>query len=361
MKKRITKRMIIRISLIIIILVVIYFCFFDTIGLVTVSKNESFISFSPGESFIAAVTDKGNVYVKGDLTTEINFGSDKIRQYNHMLIADYIQIFGKGNASSVEIGPYGGAIVTEQSEVFIFINGSEKYKTPVFLCKGYKMANLVENKVYLLSNEGVFGYVTIEDPDNFIKLGDNIVDFQIEYYNNVLPCDVCFALTADERLYISKTGEALSDNVQHLDGIIGFSAVVITADLPSDSSWTNHIVLGLLDMNHDVLWLHDDLNKNNGISKLADINKYSVVGNNIDKICVYPYGIAMLNHTGDVSLYGTDFHATNNVNTFSGEAVFHDVKDIFGGELLVLIYNNKEIEYYGHSYYFEDVKKDIGQ
>ena len=325
----------------------IFFVCFNTIGLVTLPKQERIESFdTQGTSIIAAVTEQGNVYIEGDLTDESNYGLDKVRQYDHLFNKRLVRIYEKGDARTVSLSPFGGCIVTEHSDVFVFVNGSRDYQTPTYLCSGYQKAYVVNNDVYLLSDDGEFGCVSIDNPDDFVVLAYNVVDYCIEYSKNK-EYDVCFVLTSDNRLYITELGKYINDSVQHINDIIGFDISTSYARIPEiDNGLTKHIEISLLNKNHDAFWLNGNIDK--GFSYLADISNYTLTGKNISSVVSFPYGIAMHNQSGNVSLYGSDFGRPN--SNFMGEIVFHDVKAIFGGQQLIIMHNNGLTMYFGNIY-----------
>ena len=324
-----------------------YIFLFNTIGIVTKTDNETVISVSASGKTIAAVVDSGDVYVKGEITSDYNYGMNRILQYNHLYADQFARIYDKKDAVSVNLSESGGCIVTNQSDVYVFVNGSEKYKIPTYLCSGYIKAYLAGDDIYLLCADGRFGFVNIEKPDDFTVLGSNVIDFDVEYSDSIYPYGICFALTENNRLYASELGKALHDNEQYIDDVIGFDVIAFCADLTDDDTMKKYVEVSLLDSDYHAYWFEGDLDKD--FSRIIDKKNYTVTGSDIHHVVSFPRGIAMLNQEGEVVLYGYDFW---HEDFFTGETVFTNVETVFSGNNhLIILYKNGVVDYYGYDYY----------
>ena len=339
------KKVILIIALIVLSLSVMYFVFFSTIGIVFNGDDEVLTSFSTKYRTIAAVTDKGNVYVKGEISSNFNYGIDYVRQYNHRLVDKYARIYDKHDAVSVMISGSGGCIITNKSEVYIFLNDSKEYRVPTYFCSGYVKAYSSGENIYLLSDDGTFGFINIHSPDVFNNIGSKVVNFEIEqsYSNGEYDYNAIFALTENNRLYVLEQGEKLADNNRYIDGIIAFDTVASVSDLTKDKCLRKYIEISLLDENHQAYWYEGYLDED--YQKIADINNYIVTGSDIDQVTSYFRGVAMLDKAGNVSLYGYDLISEV---VLSGEIYFEGVENVFSGDdILIIVYKNGDVEYYG--------------
>lgn len=337
-------------SIIVVVILIVYFAFFNTIGLVLKPDNETIKSLSVcGRSTVAAVTDSGNVYVKWYATEENNFGVDRIWQYHNRKADSFARIYDKNNAVSVSIVEGGGCIITNESAVYVFINGNDNFKTPTYLCSGYSKAYLAGDEVYLLTNDGKFGFVSIDHPDDFTVIGNDVVDFDIEYSNGLYPYNVYFALTSDNRLYVSEFGKTFEDCNQYLDRIIDFDTISFCADLSEDDRMKKYIEISLVDSSHQAYWYEGDLGES--LSYISDKSNYTLSGSNIQSAVAYSRGIAMLSSNGDTSFYGHDYDYFGLERFFIGEVIFHNVKSLYSGDSnLIVQYENGDLEYYGHDF-----------
>ncbi len=355
MKKNRKKIIIITVALSLIF--IFFVMFFITKGILTKPDNEGIESLSIEDgNAIGIVSDVGDVYIRGIISQKNNFGTDFIQRsfdfIRSWLFIDYnnifIRIYDKNDAVSVNLSENGGCIITKQSDVYVFVNGSSVYKTPTLLCSGYKKAYLAGDKVYLLRSDGAFGTVDIDNPSEFNELGSNVVDFDVEYSSyKPYPYEVYFALTEDNRLYIMNADETINNSGKYIDNVVNFDTVSVASKEPShgDDDIKKHINISLLNSNNQVFWYEGNLFED--YSKIADINNYTLTGSDISKFVSYSSGIAMLYDKAQVSVYGYDL---SNEDFISGEVVFNDVKDIFSGDdSLIILYQNGKIDYFGFS------------
>lgn len=339
MKKRITTIIIVVSSAIVLSLGIFgYINLLDTSGLIFIGEDERIVYFSSSFKQMAVVSDKGNCYLRGQsLTEEQNFGFDKIRQYNNNDLWNmdkYAELYDKGDAVSIDINSYGGTIVTKTNDVYIFVNGDESFRTPAHFCSGYSRALLGGGKrVYLLSENGRLGYVTLDKPDDFTLIGENVSSFNVVERNSP---DSVFVLTNEHRLYILEPDEKIENNVKYIEKTVDFDILLYGI---------NTCILSIVDEKQDAyLFMHDS-----GLTydNFADKDLFQKTGENISSVTSYGEGIAMINNNGDLALYGSDAAGLPE-NQFSGEVVFTDVKAVFGGtSALEIIMANGETAFYG--------------
>lgn len=315
---------------------IFYFNLFDTSGLVYLDKNEQIKYFDSEWKTLSVVSETGNCYITGErLTNEKNYGIENIRKYNNHPLNQYVQIYDKGDAVSMNINQYGGTIITKTNDVYVFLNGNDSYRTPTYLCSGYTEAVLGdESKIYLLSKNGNFGYVTVDKPDDFSLIGQNVTAFKVEYKKSP---DSIFVLTKNHNLYILKPNETIQSSQNHIDNILDFDVLVPHGNL---------CVFSIVDDKRDAyVFMRDcELTYDN----FSNISLFQKAGKNISSVTSYDSGIAMMYENGDVALYGSDFDESPDNIEFTGEIVFSDVKAAFGGyKNLVLIKSNGEFNYYG--------------
>lgn len=339
------KRLIIIISSVALFLIIFLCILFDPMRLFLMPNNEEITLLSvQGGQAVAAVSEIGNVYIKGSLSQRFNYGTDLVRQLYNLISDSFVRIYDKNDAVSVNLSNTGGCIVTEQSDVYVFVNDSVKNKTPTYLCSGYIKAYLAGDDVYLLRSDGTFGAVNLENPTEITVLGRDVVDFDIEYSDSEsFPYGICFALTKDHRLFVMKIGETLDSTGNYIDDVVEFDVVSFVAQWCMDDHAKKHVEISLLNSKGQAFWYDGDLDEN--YSKIADMKNYVLAGSNVSCLVSYPVGVAMLNNTGQVSLYGYDF---GNEDYMSGDILFDDVKGLFSsGRSLMMLYQNGEIDYFG--------------
>lgn len=314
----------------------IYYNFFDTFGLVCLQDNENIVYVSKEWRTVAGVSDTGNCYIGGHISEDENYGVDDIRKFKNYPYNKYVSIYDKGDAKSVKLEHNGGTIITENNEVYIFLNNNETYRTPKYFCKGYTSAVVGYNsKVYMLSENGDLVRADINAPENVEFIGNNVKEFNVTYKDDV---ESIFALTNDNKLYIINTDEQIENSKKYFENIYDFDVLVPHGNL---------CVLSLLDNNNNAYVLMDDYNitYEDIINTSSDFKK---AGENVSSVTSYEKGIAIIDDKSNVSLYGSDLDDVFDKLEFQGEVVFDDVKSVFGGaELLIIIKNNGDYYHYG--------------
>lgn len=343
MKKVLTKVLIIIASIFVLSIgYLIYYNLFDTFGLVFLPDDENITYASHHWDATAVVSDSGNCYIGGHVDERRNYGVENTRKFKNqysLFRNDYVRIYDKGNAKTINIKSNGGTIITEDNEVYIFVNGDESYRTPAYLCKGYTSAVIgYDSKIYMLSENGDLVYAEIETPENVKLIGKNIKEFNVEYKDDVKSI---FALTNDNKLYIINTDEQIENSEKYLENITDFDVLV---------PHSNMFVLSLLDNNKDAYVLMGDLNIT--YENIYKFNPpFKKVGENISSVTSYEKGIAMMDDDSNVSLYGSDLDEIFDNWEFTGEVEFTDVKAVFGGyRFLMIIKNNGKNYRYGREF-----------
>lgn len=314
---------------------------FDTKGVVYLENKYDIKYLCVHGRRYCAISNSGNCYIGGgELRENSNYGVENIRTYNNFQNVNsdkssYVRIYDKGDAVYAKITPYGGAIITENNDVYVFLNGNEKYRTPTYLCTGYESAIVGnDSKVYLLSQNGVLEYIDINNPEKTHIIGENIRKFNYVSKDDVFSI---FALTNDNDLYIINPDEQIENNKKYLSGMTDFDVLIPHGDL---------CVFGYVNMEGETYMLNGDV----GISydTFTDESAYIKTGENIHSVTAYDSGLAMLDDKGNLSLYGDDFHSSDNYPEFNGEVVFTDVEAVFGGyRVLAILKNNGDFYQYG--------------
>lgn len=316
---------------------VFYFNFIDTLGLKYMGENESIVYFDSEWNTYSVVSSDGNCYITGErLTNDKNYGIDNVRKYNNHPINRYVRIYDRGDAAFISINQFGGAIITNTDDVYVFLNNSKIDKTPTLICSGYSNAVVGDNeRIYLLSKTGEFGYVTADNPNEFLLIGTNVTSFNVVNKGSV---DSVFALTGDHRLYILEPDENIDNNKKYINNIYDFDVLVPHSDL---------CVLSVIDNKKDayILMRNNDVTYDN----FSDIHQFQKTGENVYSVTSYDRGVAMMYDNGDVALYGSDFEIPDNLE-FHGDVLFSNTKEVFGGyNSLVLIDSNEKTNYYGRT------------
>lgn len=282
-------------------------------------ENEEILDCSISDTKVAVLTETGNVYLDG------------------------IKLYDKKDAVSVDLSSTGGCIVTEQSDIYVYADYPMKHRQLDYLCSGYSKAYLAGDDVYLLADDGKFGFVNLDQPDDFIVLGSDVVDFDIEYSEGTSPYGVYFALNAENRLYVSDLEKPLSSSKTYMDDVISVNAISFCMALSGDKNEKKYIEISFIDSDHHAYWYEGDLDES--LSKITDKSNYTLAGSNIQSAVAYSRGIAMLDSKGDASIYGHDFNYFGLEGFLTGEVLFHDVKSLYSGESnLIVQYRNGDIE-----------------
>ena len=243
----------------------------------------------------------------------------------------------KGDAVKAYLTTYGGAILTEQDEVYLFLNGdTEGYQTPTLFCSGYTDLEIYSDTVYLLSGKDEFGYMTVDSPGDFHILAENVRKFRfaVNNQNHV----VAFLLMNDNRLYVYDTNESFNPDAEHFKNITDF-------DYCSKS--TEFKVLCIQDSLCDVYYYV--LSEEELSYEAIQTHSGEKTGENVAKITAYGTGVAMLDDDNNLYLYGGDMDRHYS-REFTGEKVMANVSLVAGSsDSLFVVKTDGSYHYYGNN------------
>lgn len=287
----------------------------------------------------AIVSNSGNCYVKGNLTQSINYGVKDVPP-SLLMKNGFIRLYDKGDAADINITSIGGCIITESNDVYVFLNKSADYAVPTYLCSGYTQACIWDDThIYLLSDKGEFGYISLDNPGSFTKIAHNIKKFRIEVKEKTDP--TIFVLSENEKLYILDCNEEFNENENFIDNVIEFDLLVPHTKLS---------ILSILTKEHDAFCRFGDYSLNyEGINERS----FEKIGENISSVTSYGKGVAMIDKQGRASLYGYGFNSNSDSGEFfDSEVVFENVKAVFGGDYyLIVIMSDDTYLYFGRDSY----------
>lgn len=310
----------------------------DTTKLVYMDEDEKFVDIGRGYNMLCAVSDQGNCYVNGMRAEKnTNFGLEDYITFNHASPEKWVQIYGNEDAVSVDMFSDcgGGCIFTANHDVYLFLNGSEAYRTPTYLCSGYVSADKIDNTaLFLLSEKNELVQCSFSDPTDCYVIGKNVKKFRLGKQNDI----TIFALTEDNKLFILKNGEELTAQTPYIDHIIDFDFYLTSSQYCVLSLLTDdHMAFGVMgnyELSYEVL-------SNEDIRIPYDIDIVSVTS--------YSGGIAMLDKNADVKIYGTQITNSSGGWDFRGESVFHNVSSVCGdSQSLCVIKKDGSLLKFGH-------------
>ena len=317
--------------------------------------DEIITQFSSDDYWVGAVSNKGNCYIRGaNLIDPFYYGVYDIKGFNDTHGEKFVQIYDKGDAETITLSGGGGCITTSGGDVYLFLNGTLGgdppefendellYRTPELLCTGYRYAehSLSDGLgiVYLITDDNDLGYVTVEDPDDFHFICDDINKFQ-----NLRGQGYLVGLTNDHRLLFFDSNNQYSIETELFDNIIDFTIRGIN----------KRSSIALLDENHSVYFGYDHYLTSylSSTDKLDESRLYHKIGENISAVTVYNYkGVAMLDNDGNVSIYGPELkhYYYEDDRVYNGEVVLKDVSLILGDHRhLFIVRSNGDFEYFG--------------
>ena len=289
-----------------------------------------------------AVGEDGNVYYRGNIIEHFTNGvsgelSGEINTSNFLMGMKFIRMYDKGDAVKAYLTTYGGAILTEQDEVYLFLNGdTEGYQTPTLFCSGYTDLEIYSDTVYLLSGKDEFGYMTVDSPGDFHILAENVRKFRfaVNNQNHV----VAFLLMNDNRLYVYDTNESFNPDAEHFKNITDF-------DYCSKS--TEFKVLCIQDSLCDVYYYV--LSEEELSYEAIQTHSGEKTGENVAKITAYGTGVAMLDDDNNLYLYGGDMDRHYS-REFTGEKVMANVSLVAGSsDSLFVVKTDGSYHYYGNN------------
>jgi len=173
----------------------------STIFVPFLKGDYSVICASTYNQMTGIVADDGNCYIRGPwVSVEKPYGVKNVKNYtkiyqslNTNLADHFVRIYDKEDARSITLSSYGGAIVTSQNTVYIFDN--KQYKTPTYFSADAIYAKLWDNKVFVLTTDGVLGYYDISFTNKLSVLMKQVKKFVINDLDGSL-----WILTTDGRI-----------------------------------------------------------------------------------------------------------------------------------------------------------------
>lgn len=292
-------------------------------------KDINAVHFSAKYDGWCLLTDSGDVYYNGRISEKDNSGVSNVSDslfVSPSVKNDIYSVYTNSNAAKVHINSGGGTIVTDDNEVYIFVNAYpdnmlSSLKTPTLLCSGYIDAYLIANqtdnvKLILLDENGNLGWLTSDDPAQFHVLAHDI----IKHKEASLPFPDIFALSSDNRLYIIPYDYTPDISLEYIAGIVDFDFV------QNDSCGS---ILSYVDENHDAYVCMRDLKLQEQCSDFSR-DKMEKVGESIVSVTSYQYGVAMLDVNHKLSLFGTDLQYVG-----LPDKIIRDDEIMFHGEVIM--------------------------
>ena len=327
-----------------ILLVLLTLISFGACSFRSISPNEKIVNLSADSANVCAVTNNGNVYFKGGGSSagrRNGIDSEHAFGYNlrSLVIGDtFFCIYDKGDAVKINYNTYGGVILTQDQSIYLFLNEEgENYQTVDYLCSGYVDAQLYrEHMIYVLSDNGEFGFITVDYPDNFHLIASNIQKFKIRMSKLDM---VAMVLTGDNELYIFNLLDGFDSKADHFKNVIDFDFIESDCD---------QSVFGLINSNNEAYACVGNFKcsyesiSNEGLKK---------VGTGIKSVTSHGQGVAMLDVDDNLLVYGSDLSTFDNKNfdfIYQGEIVLHDIQTISGStECLCVVTKEGEFTRYG--------------
>lgn len=317
LKNLFSKRLFIVIAAISITSLLTYLTFFSALGLKLYDEKEKITFASQYSMKTAIVTEKGNVYINGekdDADAKV-LGIKNFKRFNNLYNSfretDFVCIYDKGDASKVMLSSQGGAIITKENILYLFGSFETKYLTPLKFADNAKSAFPVNDRIYVLKTDGVFGYYLISNPNVFVTLFKSVVDFYVMEKSEEI-----IILTDSGELFVAKYNE-LNDFKLLINNVGAFSSIQFY------KSATPSAVISIITKDNELLGY--ETFGNFSIEKALSSTPREL-GENIQAAVPYNDGIAAINTNGDLVVYGKDFDLNNSY--LSGENIDKNCKMI---------------------------------
>ena len=307
------------------------------------NDNVSINSVSVSGWSVLAVGDNGNVYYfGGDVDENFSNGfpvdlSNEIEMSNLLQGRKFIRMYDRGDAKKTYITTYGGAVLTHQNEVYLFLNNNtDQYRTPTLFCSGYTDIELFHDTAYLLSENGELGYISIKEPNVFNSLVKRVRKFRIAV--NKQGRVVIFVLTNNNDLYVYDTTEPFVEDTEHFEDILDFDFC---------EGKTDFQVLALLNTQRKAVYYILDWDELS--YEAIQLHSGETIGENINEIVAYGTGVAMLDDDNNLYLYGGDL-GQDYKRMFTGQQVMRNVSVVSGSsDTLFTVKTNREYQFFGNN------------
>lgn len=319
--------------------------------LTLLSDSEEVVqSDSISGSCISAVTSlKGNCYIRGDSFTEDeNFGVENVAQFNNRFnrlsvfnchpsyIEDsFVLIYDGNDAHKIKLSQYGGTIITQNDDVYLFVNRNEAFRVPTFLCTGYIDAYLFDSEtVFLIAKNGDWGYIFVDSPSDFHSLGHNVKKFKLEEMSGLW-----YILTNNNTLYKMNSTVGTPELLTCLEGVLDFDICFLEYNRVNKTSFA------YIDESHKPHYCCE-----NGEITIEQMRSAPELNYNTEAVSVASYGkgIVVLDNNGYTSAFGKSISLFDDETLFENQLLKKGINCISASEFqLSLIDKNGKLFYYG--------------
>lgn len=305
--------------------------------LIILSDETAIASSSSYWNMTAVIAQDGNCYIRGDMVSSTSpYGIDDVKQYNKRYQSlninkanDFVQIYDKADAISVNLSDNGGTIITSDHDLYIF-TGNENYKTPQFFCKGIVYAKLVEDRVYVLSSGRVFGYYNIADPELFFAIKTDVVAAK------VTDMDQSIWLLMQNKQLLVGTKAVQNDWLCCAVDVDAFDVLTVES-LPRNT----HAQYSVGYVSNGQVFYYNG----HGIPQSDLDGHWKLIAEDATDVTAYSEGIIWLNAEKQVFIYGRDYLSDD---FFNGEILGRGVVDVSAGLFNITIaMENKPPVYVG--------------
>lgn len=168
------------------------------------------------------VSEDGVAYIRGTSSGMAN-AEDYEALHNGLKGEIFLRIYDRGDATDCMLASGGGAVVTENGDVYVFTNDSA-IKTPTYFASDTIKALPEKNGVFLLGTDGglrsadysAVGETGTASDDTVRLLCENIADFAYAPYTDELLCLTC---TGELTVLDPSCGDTrvMAENIVHFD------------------------------------------------------------------------------------------------------------------------------------------------
>lgn len=279
----------------------------------------------------AVVSEAGNVYVRGALwSDDTTYGIPNVKEYkaqfrslNFEKTDRFVQIYNAGDANTVILSNNGGIIITDINEAFVFCE-LENYRLPTFLCADAAHAKLDGSKVYLLNDEGSFGYIDLSFPEDRIQILEGIQSFCITDQDHSI-----WILNDKNELWVFVDGDLSDPPVLCSTEVMDFDASSTTSYSRSEARYQ----IGIAKLDGTVSY-YDDW----GLPSADSMGAFTPLP--IDcvlNITVYSHGVIVLDQEGNARAFGHDLLSDR---IYNGEVIIKNACEVSAGSLSINFVTN---------------------
>lgn len=279
----------------------------------------------------AVVSESGNVYVRGALLPDdATYGIPNVKEYqaqfqslNFEKTDRFVQIYNAGDARAVMLSNNGGAIITDNNEVFVFCE-LDNYRLPTFLCTDATHAELDGTKVYLLNDKGNFGYIELSSPDSRNTVLEGIKSFCITDQDHSI-----WVLNEEHELWVYLCGDLTSDPILCYSDVLGFDAVsTISFSKPNPRYQIGIVALNGTAYYYDA-WELPSADSTGSFTPLPI--------DCVRDITVYSHGVVVLDQEDNARAFGDGLLSDR---IYNGEVIIENVCAVSAGALSINFVTN---------------------